>query len=229
MPYVWLLMRYFKQLFAERRRRPGDDLLSALVQAEEAGDRLDEDELLSMAILLLVAGYETTVHLIGNAVLTLLQHPDELARFIGEPALVPSAIEELLRYTSPVEMTLPRIVREDVTLASVTIPRGEWVSGVLTSANRDESVFENPERLDLGRDPNPHLAFGKGRHFCLGSTLARLEGEVALTTLFTRFPDLHLTQAVESLRWRGLVPLRGLAELPVAGGGVFGDATGSGL
>jgi cytochrome P450 len=211
-----MITRYFRRLFAERRAHPGDDLLSALVQAEEAGDRLDEDELLGMAILLLVAGYETTVHLIGSAALALIQHPEQRARFVEEPDLSSSAIEELVRYTSPVEMTLPRVLREDVTLASVTIPRGDWVSGVLTSANRDESVFKNPDTLDLGRDPNPHLAFGKGRHFCLGSSLARMEAQVALTTLFTRVPGLRLTQPAESLRWRSLVPIRGLVELPVA-------------
>ena len=215
LPYTWLLMRYFRRLFAERRARPGDDLLSALVQAEEAGDRLDEDELLGMAILLLVAGYETTVHLISSAALALLQHPDQRARFVSEPGLTHSAIEELLRYTSPVEMTLPRILREDVTLSSVTIPRGEWVSGVVGSANRDESVFRNPDTLDLARDPNPHVAFGQGRHFCLGASLARMEAQIALTTLLARFPGLRLTQPGESLRWRKLLPLRGLAELPV--------------
>ncbi len=215
LPYTWLLMRYFRTLFAERRARPGDDLLSALVQAEEAGDHLDEDELLGMAILLLVAGYETTVHLISSAALALLQHPDQRARFVSEPGLTHSAIEELLRYTSPVEMTLPRILREDVTLSSVTIPRGEWVSGVVGSANRDESVFRNPDTLDLARDPNPHVAFGQGRHFCLGASLARMEAQIALTTLLARFPGLRLTQPGESLRWRKLLPLRGLAELPV--------------
>ncbi len=217
LPYLWLLMRYFRRLFAERRARPGDDLLSALVQAEEAGDRLDADELLGMAILLLTAGYETTVHLIGSAALALLQHPDQRARFVSEPGLTNSAIEELLRYTSPVEMTTPRISREDVTLSSVTIPRGEWVTGVLGSANHDESVFRDPETLDLARDPNPHVAFGQGRHFCLGASLARMETQVALTALFARFPGLRLTQPAESLRWRKLIPLRGLAELPVAG------------
>ncbi len=217
LPYVWLLMRYFRRLFSERRTRPGDDLLSALVQAEEAGDRLDEDELLAMAILLLFAGYETTVNLIGSAALALLQHPAQRARFVSEPGLAGSAIEELLRYTSPVEMTLPRVPREDVTLSSVTIPRGDWVTGVLGSANHDESVFEDPETLDLTRDPNPHVAFGQGRHFCLGASLARLEAQIALTTLFARFPGLRLAQTAESLRWRKLLPLRGLAELPVAG------------
>ena len=217
LPYAWLITRYFQRLFAERRARPGDDLLSALVQVEEAGDRLDEDELLGIANLLLVAGYETTMHLIGSAALALLRHPDQRARFVSEPGLTNSAIEELLRYTSPAEMATPRMAREDVTLATVTIPRGEWVIGVLGSANRDESVFRDPETLDLARDPNPHVAFGQGRHFCLGASLARMEAQVALTTLFARFPGLRLTQSAESLRWRKLLPLRGLAALPVAG------------
>ena len=217
LPYLWLMMRDFRRLFAERRARPGDDLLSALVQAEEAGDRLDEDELLGIANLLLVAGYETTAHLIGSAALALLQFPDQRARFVTEPGLTHSAIEELLRYTSPGEMTTPRIAREEVTLSSVTIPRGAWVIGVLGSANRDESVFRDPETLDLARDPNPHVAFGQGRHFCLGASLARLEAQIALSTLFARFPGLRLTQPVESLRWRRLLPLRGLAELRVTG------------
>ena len=217
LPYVWLLTRYFRRLFAQCRARPGDDLLSALVQAEEAGDRLDEDELLGMAMLLLLAGYETTLHLIGSAALALLEHPDQRARFVNEPGLSNSAIEELLRYTSPVEITTPRIPRENVTLASVTIPRGELVIGVLGSANHDESVFKDPETLDLARDPNPHVAFGRGRHFCLGASLARMEAQIALTTLFARLPDLRLAQPAESLRWRKLLPLRGLTELPVAG------------
>jgi cytochrome P450 PksS len=215
LPHVWLITRYFRRLFAERRARPGDDLISALVQAEEAGDRLDEDELLGIAILLLVAGYETTVHLIGSAALALLQDPDQGARFVTEPGLTYTAMEELLRYTSPVEMMTPRIAREDVTLSSVTIPRGAWVVAVLGSANRDESAFTDPGTLDLARDPNPHVAFGQGRHFCLGASLARMEAQIALTTLFTHFPGLCLTQPAESLRWRKLFPLRGLAELPV--------------
>ena len=217
LPYVWLIERYFRRLFAKRRAHPGDDLLSALVQAEQAGDRLDEDELLGIAMLLLVAGYETTAHLIGSAALALLQHPEQRARIVTEPGLAHSAIEELLRYTSPGEMATPRIAREDVTLASVTIPRGAWVIAVLGSANRDESVFRDPETLDLARDPNPHVAFGQGRHFCLGASLARMEAQIALTTLFARFPGLRLAQPAESIHWRKLLPLRGLTELPVAG------------
>ena len=166
-------------------------------------------------MLLLVAGYETTTHMIGSAALALLQHPNQRARFVSEPGLANPAIEELLRYTSPAEMATPRIAREDVTLGSVTIPRGAWVVAVLGSANRDESVFEQPDTLDLARDPNPHVAFGQGRHFCLGASLARMEAQVALTRLFTRLPGLRLTQPAESLRWRKLLPLRGLAELPV--------------
>jgi cytochrome P450 PksS len=217
LPYTWLIARYFRKLFAERRARPGDDLLSALVQAEDGGDRLDEDELLGMAMLLLFAGYETTVHLIGSATLALLQHPDQRARFVSEPGLSASAIEELLRYASVGEMATPRITREEVTISSVTIPRGEWVIAALGSANHDESVFKDPETLDLARDPNPHVSFGQGRHFCLGASLVRMEAQIALTTLFRHFPGLRLDRPAETLRWRRILPLRGLAELPVAG------------
>lgn len=215
LPYVWLLMRYFRKLFAERRLRPGEDLISALVQAEEAGDHLSEDELLGTAILLLFAGYETTVNLIGSGALALLQHPAQRERFVQEPALTGSAIEEMLRYTSPVEITPPRVAREDVTMGSVTIPRGEFVAGVLGSANHDETEFADPDALDIAREPNRHVAFGQGPHFCLGAFLARMEGQVALTTLFRRLPSLRLAQPPEALRWRKTLPLRGLEELPV--------------
>lgn len=215
LPYVWQLMRYFRGLFAERRLRPRDDLFSALVQAEEAGDRLSADELLGTVMLLVAAGYETTVHLIASGALALLQNPDERARFGEGRGLADSAIEELLRYTSPVEMTTPRITLEDIAFASVTIPKGSLVSGVLGSANRDESHFVEPDRLDLGREPNKHVAFGVGHHFCLGASLARLEARIALTTLFRRRPALRLAQPAESLRWRKSLPLRALTALPV--------------
>ena len=208
-------MRYFRKLFAERRLRPRDDLFSALVQAEEAGDRLSTDELLGTALLLVVAGYETTMHLIASGALALLENPDERARFVADEGLGDSAIEELLRYTSPFEMTAPRIALEDVTFAGVTIPKGALVSGGLGSANRDETQFADPHRLDLQRQPNKHLALGGGHHFCLGASLARLEGRIALTTLFRGRPALRLTQPAESLRWRRSVPLRALAALPV--------------
>jgi cytochrome P450 PksS len=215
LPYLWLLMHYFRQLLAERRLRPRDDLLSALVQAEEAGDRLSADEVLGTATLLLVAGYETTIHLIAGGALALLQHPDERARFMEDPGVAESAIEELLRYTSPVEMTPPRVALDDVSFASVTIPKGSFVSGVLGSANHDASAFREPERLDLGRTPNKHLALGFGHHFCLGASLARMEARIALTTLFRRWPAVRLALPAESLRWRRVLPLRGLVTLPV--------------
>jgi cytochrome P450 PksS len=217
LPYVFLMSRYFRKLFAERRARPREDLLTALVQAEEAGDRLSEDELLGTAILLLVAGYETTVHLVASGALALLEHPAERLRFVEEPGLAARAVDELLRYTSPVEITPPRVTKQDVALGSVVIPAGEFVAGVLGSANRDEAQFPDPERLDLGRDPNRHLALGLGSHFCLGASLARMEAEVALTTLFRRLPGLHLARHKEDLRWRRTLPLRALVELPVRG------------
>lgn len=216
LPYVWLLMRYFRKLFAVRRADPQDDLITAMVQAEDAGDRLTEDELMGMSILLLFAGYETTVSLISSGALALLEHPRQRALFIENPGLTESAVEELLRYTSPVEMTPPRLAREDVTIGSVTIRRGDLVSAVLGSANRDASQFRDPDTLDITRDPNRHLSLGQGVHFCLGAPLARMEAQIALTTLFHRFPALRLARPAEALRWRNLLPLRGLEALPVA-------------
>jgi cytochrome P450 len=216
LPYVWLLMRYFHKLFAERRANPKDDLITAMVQAEDSGDHLTEDELMGMAILLLFAGYDTTVNLIGSGALALLEHPQQRALFVEDPTLAEPAVEELLRYTSPVEMTPPRLAREDVAIGPVTIRRGEMVSAVLGSANRDESQFRDPDTLDITRDPNRHLALGAGIHFCLGAPLARMEGQIALTTLFQRFPRMRLAGPADSLRWRKLLPLRGLEALPVA-------------
>jgi len=215
LPYVWLLMRYFRKLFAERRARPGDDLISALVQAEEAGDRLSENELMGTSVLLLFAGYETTVNLIASGALALMENPPQQERFAGDASVRVSAIEELLRFTSPIEMTPPSVAREDIAMGPVTVRRGDLVSAVLGSANRDEAVFREPEVLDITRDPNRHLAFGQGIHFCLGAPLARMEGQIALTTLFRRFPRLRLAQPAASLRWRPLLPLRGLEALPV--------------
>lgn len=216
LPYAGLLLRYFRRLFAERRARPRDDLITALVQAEESGDRLSEDELQGMAVLLLLAGYETTVNLIGSGALALLQNPEQREMFRHDPRVAGSAVNELLRYTSPVEIAPPRLAREDVTIASVTIRRGELAAAVLGSANHDETQFPDPETLDITREPNRHLAFGHGAHFCLGASLAQMEGEIALTTLFRRLPGLRLAQPAESLRWRRTAPLRALEELPVA-------------
>jgi cytochrome P450 len=217
-PNVWMFIRYLRQFFKMRRRDPRDDLATALIQAEEAGDKLSEDELLAMVFLLLIAGHETTVNLIGNGMLALLENPDAMNRLRREPGLIKTAVEEMLRYTSPVLMTTERYAREEVNLHGLTIPRGGMTLGVIGSANRDESVFENADELDITREPNKHLAFGQGIHFCLGAPLARLEGEIAINTLLRRLPDLHLSVAPESLRWRPSMVLRGLESLPVSFG-----------
>ncbi len=214
-PSVWMFIRYLRRFFKVRRRDPQDDLASALIQAEEAGDKLSEDELLAMVFLLLVAGHETTVNLIGSGVLALLEHPDQMEKLRREPTLIKPAVEELLRYTAPVFMSTERFAREDVTMHGVTIPRGEMTFGVIGSANRDEQLFENPDRLDLKREPNRHLSFGQGIHFCLGAPLARMEAQIAINTLLRRMPDLRLKVAPDSLRWRASMILRGLDTLPV--------------
>ncbi|AKJ06959.1 cytochrome P450 PksS [Archangium gephyra] len=214
-PSVVMFTRYLRKLIAQRRTSLGDDLLSALIQAEEAGDKLTGDELVSMAFLLLVAGHETTVNLISGGTLALLQHPEQLERLRKEPGLIEPAVEELLRYASPVEVATERIARDGVTVSGVTIPRGDLVFAVLASANRDERHFKDPNTLDLGRDPNKHVSFGMGIHYCLGAPLARLEGQIAIQTLVNRFPNLRLSKPAESLKWRTGVLMRGPKQLPV--------------
>jgi cytochrome P450 PksS len=214
-PSVVMFTRYLRKLIAQRRTSLGDDLLSALIQAEEAGDKLTPDELVSMAFLLLVAGHETTVNLISGGTLALLQHPEQLERLRKEPGLIEPAVEELLRYASPVEISTERIARENITVSGVTIPRGDLVFAVLASANRDERQFKNPNTLDLGREPNKHVSFGLGIHYCLGAPLARLEGQIALQTLVNRFPNLRLATPAESLKWRTGFLMRGPKKLPV--------------
>lgn len=214
-PSVWMFIRYLRRFFKVRRRDPRDDLASALIQAEEAGDKLSEDELLAMVFLLLIAGHETTVNLIGSGTLALLEHPDQMDELRGDPSLIKAAIEELLRYTSPVFMSTERYAREDVALHGVTVPRGEMTLGVIGSANRDETVFENPDALDITREPNKHLSFGQGIHFCLGAPLARMEAQIAISSLLRRMPDLRLKVPPNSLHWRPSMILRGLDTLPV--------------
>jgi cytochrome P450 PksS len=214
-PTVWTFLRYVRKLVRARWAAPRDDLVSALARAEEAGRQLSEDELVAMVILLLIAGHETTVNLIGSGVLALLEHPDQMARLRDDPSLIRPAVEELLRYTCPVETATERCAREDVTVAGVTIRRGEMVFAAIASANRDERHFANPDALDLGREPNKHLAFGLGAHFCLGASLARLEGQIAINTLLRRTADLRLAVAPAALRWRRGLVLRGLEALPV--------------
>lgn len=214
-PGVWRFIRYLRRFFKVRRREPRDDLVSALIRAEEAGDKLSEDELLAMVFLLLIAGQETTVNLIGNGMLALLQNPRQMERLRGDPSLIKSAVEELLRYTSPVLMTTERYALDNATMHDVTIPRGEMILGVIGSANRDETVFDNPNELNLAREPNKHLSFGQGIHFCLGAPLARMEAQIAINTLVERVPNLQLKIDPESLRWRPSMMLRGLETLPV--------------
>ena len=173
---------------------------------------------MAMIFLLLVAGHETTVNLVGNGMLALLEHPDQMEKLRSDPALIKPALEELLRYGSPVEIATERYAREDVTMGGITIPRGAMVFAVIGSANRDERQFTNPNCLDITREPNKHLSFGLGTHFCLGAALARLEGQVAIATLLRRLPNLRLTVAPAMLRWRSGQLLRGLEALPVAFG-----------
>jgi cytochrome P450 len=206
------LGEYFRSLIPERRRRPRSDLLSQLIAVEEQGDKLSEGELLSTCVLLYIAGHETTVNLIGNGLLALLRHPEELARVRGEPALIPSAVEELLRYDGPVQRTA-RIAATDVEIDGRQIGKGAMVVVLLGAANRDPSQFPDPDRLDVARADNRHIAFGLGIHFCLGAPLARLEAQIAFATLLRRAPRLAL--AAGTPEWRDSQVLRGLKALPV--------------
>ena len=203
---------YLRDLANARRKQSQDDLMSALVAAEEEGDKLTESELISTCILLLVAGHETTTNLIGNGMLALLRHPDQMAKLKADPTLGKGAIEELLRYDSPVQMT-SRSALEDVEYNGTHLPRGAQVSFMLGAANRDPEQFANPEMLDITREHNPHLSFSNGIHYCLGAPLARMEGQIAIMTLLKRMPDLELTD--DNPPYRATYVLRGLSALPV--------------
>ena len=207
---------YLDELFAQRRAKPGPDLVSALVRAEVEGDHLTENELYGMVVLLIVAGHETTVSLITNAVHALLTHPDQLALLRDDESLVPGAVEELLRFDSPVERAITRWAAADVELGGQRIARGDLVIAVVGSANRDEARFAHPSELDVRREDTRHVGFGRGPHFCLGAPLARLETAIALETLLRRLPGLRLTIAEDELYWRPIPLFRSLAELPVA-------------
>jgi cytochrome P450 len=209
-------LRYVRKLLQKRRIHPGDDLVTALVEAEEAGDKLSEDEAVAMVFLLLIAGHETTVNLIGNGMLALLKNPGEMEKLRSDPTLIKSAVEELLRYDGPLETATERFARRDVEVAGSAIPAGSLVLAVLASANRDERQFENPDLLNLRRENNKHVAFGLGAHYCLGAPLARLEAQIAINTLLGRCPGLRLSAFFERLRWRRGLVLRGLEALPVA-------------
>ena len=207
---LWL-RDYLRELIAERRRAPGEDLMSALVGVEESGDVLTEDEIVATCNLLLVAGHETTVNLIANAILALLRHPAQWAALAADPGRAAVVIEETLRYDPPVQL-IGRVAGEDMTIGAVTIPQGDNMLLLLAAAHRDPAAVERPDDFDPDRDVIRHLGFGKGPHFCLGAPLARLEATVALTALTARFPDATL--AAEP-GYKPNVTLRGMSELPI--------------
>ena len=206
---------YLRGLVAERRRRPRDDLLSDLVAAVDDGERLTEDELVATSINLLFAGHETTTNLIGNGMLALLRHPDQLELLRRRPELLPGAIEELLRYDSPVQR-VRRITTRDIVIGGRDIPKGTPVTAFLGSANRDPAQWDRPDELDVTRPDVFPMSFGGGPHYCIGAALARLEGRVAFETLLDRFDDLRLAESFED-RWHPNVAFRGLVELPLRG------------
>ncbi|HEY6429829.1 MAG TPA: cytochrome P450 [Acidimicrobiales bacterium] len=203
------------RLADQRRVYPDGGMISALLTASEDGDRLNGDEAIAMIYLLMLAGHDTTANLIGSSALALMEHPDQAERWRADPAVAPSAVEELLRYTTPVPCGATRHLVDDVQIADVTLPKGSKVLGMIISANRDESVFVQPDDLDLGRDPNRHLSFAFGKHFCLGNQLARMEGQLAVGELVRRFPDMRPAVPRNQLRYKPSQPLRGFRNLPV--------------
>lgn len=207
---------YLTRLVEAKRAEPADDMLCALIRASDDEDRLSQHELVSMAFLLLVAGHETTVNLIGNGVLALLRHPDQLAALHADPSLLPGAVEEFLRYDGPINLATLRSTAEPIEVDGVTIPAGEFVMVALGGANRDPARFAEPDGLDVTRPAGGHLAFGHGIHYCLGAPLARMEGAIGIGGLLDRFPGLRLAgDAPTRLRWRDSTLIRGLTELPV--------------
>ncbi|SMD13067.1 cytochrome P450 family protein [Lentzea albidocapillata] len=205
----------FQHVTAIAQAEPDDTFFSALVHADDSGDRLNTEELISMAFLLLVAGHETTVNLIGNAVLSLLRNPDQLQILKDRPELIPASTEEFLRLEGPVNVATFRYTREDLELGGVTVPAGEILMVSLVAANRDPAKYADADKLDVTRSAQGHVAFGHGIHFCLGAPLARLEFDVALTQLLDRFPNLTLAAEPETLVWRDSTLIRGLHTLPV--------------
>ncbi len=204
------IFNYLRGIIAERRAEPRDDLISAMIQAQEERDALSDDELLATSNLLLLAGHETTTNLIGNGMLALLREPEQLQRLRDDPSLLPTAVEELLRYDGPVQATI-RVATEDIQIDEHRIPKGSPMLLNIGAANHDPAVFEAPEELDIGRDPNPHLAFGFSTHFCMGAPLARLEAQLAIGGLLTRFAHIELLDDAPSYRPNPI--LRGLQQL----------------
>lgn len=208
-------MRFMEELIELKRKNPGEDILTGLIEAEESGDKLTHEELLSMTFLLIFAGFETTVHLITNGVATLLQHPEQLQRLKEDESLIDTAVEEILRFAGPIQGTKPGYAKEKLELRGVSIPRGSMVIPILSAANRDPRVFENPDVFDISRDPNKHLGFGYGPHYCLGASLARMETKAAILTLFQRFPNLQLGVPENELEFQELPLWQRYRALPV--------------
>lgn len=216
MTSIMEFVQYMNEMIEMRREKGTDDILSALVYAEDSGDKLDHMELLSTIFLLLVAGHETTVNLITNSALTLLEHPEQLQKLRENPDLIGSTIEEVLRFQGPVDATLNRWAAEAIELDDGrVIEAGDVIIPLLLGANRDPDIFENPDSFDISRDPNPHLAFGHGIHFCLGAPLARMEGVIGVSKLLERFPKLALNVEPNQLQWGGTLIFNNLLALPL--------------
>ncbi|WP_405982634.1 cytochrome P450 [Streptomyces sp. NBC_00158] len=210
------MTRYLTGLIDAKRAEPGDDLLSAMIHAvDEGGDRLSPSELIGMCVLLLIAGHETTVNMIGNGMRALFAHPDQYADLRGDLGLLDGAIEEMLRYDGPVETSTERLALEDVEMGGVVIPKGSVVLIGMADADRDPARFEDPDRFDIRRDARGHVAFGHGLHYCLGAPLARMEGRIALRSLLERFPDLEGDADASEFSWVHGMLIRGVRELPV--------------
>jgi len=207
------MAEYFQGVIAERRKEPKDDLLSAMIAAEERGEVLSEEELLASCMLLLAAGNETTTNLIGNGMLSLLRHEDQLDNLLDDPTLMGSAVEEMLRYEGPVQATA-RTAVEDVQIGGHMIEEGKMLFVLLAAANRDPAAFPDPETFDITREDNNHVAFGNGLHFCLGAPLARMEAQIAFQALFERRGRPRLVS--DEAAWNGNFILRGLKSLPLA-------------
>ncbi len=214
-PTARKLYAVLERLAEQRRNEPDDRLISALLAASEDGDSLTPDEVIAMIFLLMLAGHDTTANLIGSSALALIEHPAQAERLRVDPVLMPTAVEELLRFTTPVPCGAARTLLDDVEVDGTTMPKGSKVLGMIISANRDETIFERPDDLDLGREPNRHLTFAFGKHFCLGNQLARLEGQIAIGELVRRFPAMRLAVPREDLRYKPVQALRGFRSLPL--------------
>ncbi len=206
---------YFTAEIEKRRSNPGPDLVSALVAAHDEGEVMSAADLLSFVTLLLVAGNETTTNLIGNGMLALGRHPDQLDALKRDPSMLPRAIEEMLRYDGPVQSTV-RFTKEPVQLGGTEIPAGAFAMMIVAAADRDPAQFKNPEKFDITRDPNEHVAFGEGIHFCIGAPLARMEARIAFEAMLERFPQLRLKDPAIKPTYKGSYFLRGLESLPLA-------------